>query len=117
MTGPEIWSLQLLTVLTMLTKLTKNIITLGHCFVYDAIRSVQHGNTLHYTFSWDKLDGTGEPQILVGSSEVSKASTSMAVLGEPLWFCSTLVFALLTYELLAKSRGLPVPSTSSQLKE
>ena len=38
-----------------------------------------------------------------------------AILGEPLWFCSTLVDALLTSELLAKSRGSPVPSPSSQL--
>ena len=58
--------------------------TLGHCFAYDAVRSEQHGATLHYPFSWDKVDGTGEPQLLVGSSEASKASTTMAVLGEPL---------------------------------
>ena len=39
-----------------------------------------------------------------------------AVLGEPLWFCSTLVDALLASELPAESRGSPVPSPSSQLK-
>ena len=54
-----------------------------------------------------------EQRLLAGSSEVSKASTSMAILGEPLWFCSTLVDALLASELSAKIRGSPVPSTSS----
>ena len=51
--------------------------TLGHCFAYDAVRSEQHGATLHYPFSWDEGDGTGEPRLLAGSSEASKASTSV----------------------------------------
>ena len=55
--------------------------TLGHCFAYDAVRPEHHGATLHYPFIWDEVDGTGEPRLLAGSSKVSKASTSMAVLG------------------------------------
>ena len=30
-----------------------------------------------YPFSWDEGDGTGEPRLLAGSSEASKASTSV----------------------------------------
>ena len=33
--------------------------TLGHRFAYDAVKSEQHGATLHYPFSWDEGDGTG----------------------------------------------------------
>ena len=63
----------------------------------------------HFTlpFQLGQGDGTGEPQLLVGSSEASKASTNVAVLGEPLWFCSMLVDALLAYVLPAKSWGSP----------
>ena len=50
--------------------------TLGHCFAYDAVRAA----TLHYPFSRDEVDGTGEPRLLAGSSEASNASTSVAVL-------------------------------------
>ena len=31
----------------------------GHCFAYDAVRSEQHGATLHYPFSWNEVDGMG----------------------------------------------------------
>ena len=48
--------------------------TLGHSFAYDAVKSEQHGATLHYPFSWDEGDGTGEPQLLAGSSEASNAT-------------------------------------------
>ena len=51
--------------------------TLGHRSAYDAVKSEQHGATLHYPFSWDEGDGTGEPRLLAGSSEASKASTSV----------------------------------------
>ena len=51
--------------------------TLGHCFAYDAVRSEQplYTTTLH--FRRDEVDGTGEPRLLAGSSEASKASISV----------------------------------------
>ena len=87
--------------------------TLRHCFAYDAVRAEQHGATLHYPFSWEEVDGTGKPR-LRGGSKVStiveqnhKGSPSRTAM---------LVDALLASKLPAKSRGLPVPSTLSQLK-
>ena len=50
--------------------------TLGHRFAYDTVRSEQHGD-FKLPFSWDEGDGTGEPRLLAGSSEASKASTSV----------------------------------------
>ena len=50
--------------------------TLGHRFAYDTVRSEQHG-VFKLPFSWDEGDGTGEPRLLAGSSEASKASTSV----------------------------------------
>ena len=50
--------------------------TLGHCFAYNTVRSEQHGG-FKLPFSWDEGDGTGEPRLLAGSSEASKASTSV----------------------------------------
>ena len=35
--------------------------TLGQRSAYDAVKLEQHGATLHYPFSWDEVDGTGEP--------------------------------------------------------
>ena len=49
---------------------------LGHYFAYDTVRSEQHGG-FKLPFSWDEGDGTGEPRLLAGSSEASKASTSV----------------------------------------
>ena len=45
-------------------------------FAYDTVRSEQHGD-FKLPFSWDEGDGTGEPRLLAGSSEASKASTSV----------------------------------------
>ena len=49
---------------------------LGQCLAYTTVRSEQQGAT-KYPFSWDEGDGTGEPRLLAGSSEASKASTSV----------------------------------------
>ena len=49
---------------------------LGHRFAYNTVRSEQHGG-FKLPFSWDEGDGTGEPRLLAGSSEASKASTSV----------------------------------------
>ena len=54
--------------------------TLGHCFAYNGVSSEHHGATLHYPFSWDEVSGWYW-RLLARSSEVSKASTSVAVLG------------------------------------
>ena len=80
--------------------------TLGHCFAYNAVRSEQHGATLHYPFSWDKVDGTGEPRLLASVEQNHKGAPKMA----------TVVDALLASELPPKSRDSLVPSTSSLLK-
>ena len=47
--------------------------TLGHRFAYNTVRSEQHGG-FKLPFSWDEGDGTGEPQLLAGSSEASNAT-------------------------------------------
>ena len=73
-------------------------------FAYNAVRSEQHGATLHYPFSWDKVDGTGEPRLLARRSWASKASTTVEQNHKGAPKMATLVDALLASELPAKSR-------------